>query len=187
VSGIHAGIPRSKCQRRGRAAPKMGGRYHLSRAPRRRLRSYGRRRRVHDLRHTAVSLWIAAGASPREIAARAGHTSVSAVLERYGHLLPGTENRVNDELDRLAATSSGTCDTTGSTVSKTKVKANSVDQSTGCTPLHSKCQAESFARISRKPEAASTGRERKIASHQGLSSGRRGTRTPDLSRVKAAL
>jgi len=62
--------------------------------------------RVHDLRHTAVSLWIAAGASPREIAARAGHTSVSIVLDRYGHLLPGSENRVNDELDRLAATPS---------------------------------------------------------------------------------
>jgi hypothetical protein len=60
--------------------------------------------RVHDLRHTAVSLWIAAGASPREIASRAGHTSVSIVLDRYGHLLPGSENRVNDELDRLAAT-----------------------------------------------------------------------------------
>src|SRR5512133_3010291 len=38
------------------------------------------RLRVHDLRHTAVAFWIAAGASPKEIAARAGHTSVSTVL-----------------------------------------------------------------------------------------------------------
>ncbi len=30
--------------------------------------------RMHDLRHSAVALWIAAGASPNEIAARAGHT-----------------------------------------------------------------------------------------------------------------
>jgi integrase len=67
--------------------------------------------RVHDLRHTAVSLWIAAGASPREIASRAGHTSVSIVLDRYGHLLPGSENRVNDELDRLAATGLATLPT----------------------------------------------------------------------------
>jgi integrase len=29
--------------------------------------------RIHDLRHTAVALWIAAGANPKEIAARAGH------------------------------------------------------------------------------------------------------------------
>jgi integrase len=29
--------------------------------------------RIHDLRHTAVALWIAAGANPKEVAARAGH------------------------------------------------------------------------------------------------------------------
>ena len=53
------------------------------------------------MRHTAVALWIAAGASPNEIASRAGHTSVSVVLDRYGRLLPGTEDRVNDALDEL--------------------------------------------------------------------------------------
>jgi integrase len=57
--------------------------------------------RAHDLRHTAVSLWIAAGASPTEIAARAGHTSVVTVLDRYGHLLPGCEQRVNEALDAM--------------------------------------------------------------------------------------
>ncbi len=31
--------------------------------------------RIHDLRPTAVALWIAAGASPEEVAVRAGHTS----------------------------------------------------------------------------------------------------------------
>jgi integrase len=59
--------------------------------------------RPHDLRHTAVALWIAAGASPREIATRAGHSSVVTVLDRYGHLLPGTEERLSDALDALAA------------------------------------------------------------------------------------
>jgi integrase len=58
--------------------------------------------RIHDLRHSAVAFWIAAGASPKEIAVRAGHTSVSVVLDRYGHLLPGTEERVNDALDLMA-------------------------------------------------------------------------------------
>lgn len=58
--------------------------------------------RVHDMRHTAVALWIAAGASPNEIASRAGHTSVAVVLDRYGHLLPGTEERANDALEALA-------------------------------------------------------------------------------------
>jgi len=58
--------------------------------------------RPHDLRHTAVALWIAAGAAPKEIAVRAGHSSVVTVLDRYGHLLPGSEHRVNAALDALA-------------------------------------------------------------------------------------
>ena len=48
---------------------------------------------------------IAAGASPNEIAFRTGHTLVSVVLDRYGHLLPGTEDRVNDALDGLVRAS----------------------------------------------------------------------------------
>jgi len=55
--------------------------------------------RPHDLRHTAVALWIAAGASAHEVA-RAAHTSGSAVLDRYGHLLPH-EERITHALDTL--------------------------------------------------------------------------------------
>ena len=62
--------------------------------------------RLHDLRHTAVALWIAAGASPKETAARAGHASVVTVLDRYGHLLPGHEDKVNDALDAMATAAS---------------------------------------------------------------------------------
>lgn len=62
--------------------------------------------RIHDLRHSAVALWIAAGASPKEVAARAGHASVVTVLDRYGHLLPGTEERVTDALDAMFAAAS---------------------------------------------------------------------------------
>ena len=58
--------------------------------------------RIHDLRHTAVSLWIEAGAHPYDVAARAGHQSVSVVLDRYGHLMPGAAERVNDALDVIA-------------------------------------------------------------------------------------
>lgn len=64
--------------------------------------------RLHDLRHTAVALWIAAGATPKDIASRAGHTSVSVVLDRYGHLLPGTEERVTDALDAMVRAASVT-------------------------------------------------------------------------------
>lgn len=59
--------------------------------------------RIHDLRHTAVALWIAAGASPKEIAQRAGHTSVAVVLDRYGHLLPGADEALRGRLDAMLA------------------------------------------------------------------------------------
>jgi integrase len=57
--------------------------------------------RIHDLRHTAVALWIAAGASPKEVAARAGDTSVSFVLDRYGHLFPEADTALRARLDLL--------------------------------------------------------------------------------------
>jgi len=57
--------------------------------------------RIHDLRHTAVALWIAAGASPKEVAVRAGHTSVSFTLDRYGHLYPEADANLRDRLDAL--------------------------------------------------------------------------------------
>ena len=58
--------------------------------------------RIHDLRHTAVAFWIAVGASPKEIAVRAGHRSVVTVLDRYGHLLLTHEDHVTSALDAMA-------------------------------------------------------------------------------------
>jgi integrase len=58
--------------------------------------------RVHDTRHTAVALWIAAGANPKQIASWAGHTSVAVVLDRYGHLFEGHESAVLSRLDTFA-------------------------------------------------------------------------------------
>ncbi len=60
-----------------------------------------RRPRIHDLRHTAVALWIAAGANPKEVSARAGHASVSFTLDRYGHLFPEADAALRDRLDAL--------------------------------------------------------------------------------------
>ena len=45
-------------------------------------------RRPCDLRHAALSLWLASGAPPAEIAARAGH-SVRVLLSIYAHCMPG--------------------------------------------------------------------------------------------------
>lgn len=48
----------------------------------------------HELRHTAASLAIAAGASIKAVQGMLGHASATLTLDRYGHLYP-------DELDAL--------------------------------------------------------------------------------------
>jgi integrase len=57
--------------------------------------------RPHDLRHTAVALWIATGANPLEVSRRAGHTSTSFTQDRYGHLFPEADEAVANRLDAL--------------------------------------------------------------------------------------
>ncbi len=68
---------------------------------------------MHGLRHTAVAMWIFAGASPTEVAQRAGHRSVVTVLDRYGHLFPSTEQRLNDKLDALYSAAADEAAATG--------------------------------------------------------------------------
>jgi len=60
--------------------------------------------RPHDLRHTAVALWIATGANPLEVSRRAGHTSTSFTQDRYGHLFPEADGAVADRLEALIST-----------------------------------------------------------------------------------
>jgi integrase len=44
--------------------------------------------RIHDLRHTAISLWLSWGDDPVTVARRAGHTSTVTVMDVYGHRIP---------------------------------------------------------------------------------------------------
>jgi hypothetical protein len=46
-------------------------------------------------------LSIAAGAGPKGVATRAGHTSVSFTLDRYGHLYPEADTALRDRLDGI--------------------------------------------------------------------------------------
>jgi integrase len=46
-------------------------------------------RRPHDLRYTAVALWIAAGANPTQISTRAGHTRTDATGRADDPTRPG--------------------------------------------------------------------------------------------------
>jgi integrase len=55
----------------------------------------------HELRHTFVSLWVAAGANVKEVSMRAGHSSVAFTLDRYGHLYQDQDDAIADRLDDL--------------------------------------------------------------------------------------
>jgi integrase len=69
--------------------------------------------RIHDLRHTAAALAIAAGPGchPKVLQMRLGHASISITLDRYGHLFPGHDDGLADDLDRLRLGVSGTVPT----------------------------------------------------------------------------
>jgi integrase len=56
--------------------------------------------RFHDLRHTAATLALAAGANPRELMERLGHTSPQVAL-RYQHVMAGRDQAVAAALDEL--------------------------------------------------------------------------------------
>jgi integrase len=57
--------------------------------------------RFHDLRHTAASLAIAAGAHPKTISTMLGHSSIAVTMDRYSHLFDSAADDLADGLDRL--------------------------------------------------------------------------------------
>jgi integrase len=56
--------------------------------------------RIHDLRHTAATLALAAGANTRELMERIGHASAAAAL-RYQHVMAGRDEAIASALDDL--------------------------------------------------------------------------------------
>ena len=61
--------------------------------------------RFHDLRHTCVSLLIAAGVHAKAIQERLGHSSIQITMDRYGDLLPSLDEAATDALDAIHAAS----------------------------------------------------------------------------------
>ena len=51
------------------------------------------------MRHTCASLLIAAGAHPKAIQERLGHSSIQITMVRYGHMLPGLDDALAAGLD----------------------------------------------------------------------------------------
>jgi integrase len=53
----------------------------------------------HEVRHTAASLSIAAGAHPLTINGRLGHSSITVTMNRYVHLLSAQDEALAEALD----------------------------------------------------------------------------------------
>ena len=58
---------------------------------------------LHQCRHTAASLMIAAGANAKALSVVMGHASIEITFNRYGHLMPGGEVEVGDRLAAFPA------------------------------------------------------------------------------------
>lgn len=95
--------------------PNFSGTYHTHGNVRRRLYQYYEaairgwpegepvpgRPRWHDLRHFAISSWIAAGLMPKAIQEFAGHASLQMTMDRYGHLFPSENHQhVMDNVEK---------------------------------------------------------------------------------------
>jgi integrase len=55
--------------------------------------------RFHDLRHSAVPLWISMGANLLQVSRWLGHCTVQITVDVYGHLFPETNDLVIGRLD----------------------------------------------------------------------------------------
>lgn len=53
----------------------------------------------HELRHTYASFMIAAGVNAKALSQFMGHSSITVTLDRYGHLMPGSEREAAELLD----------------------------------------------------------------------------------------
>lgn len=60
-----------------------------------------KRIRVHDLRHSHVSLLLNNGANIVAVSRKLGHSDVQVTLRTYAHLLPETEDKLVNILDEL--------------------------------------------------------------------------------------
>ena len=59
--------------------------------------------REHDLRHTAISLMIARGIHPMNIAKIVGHRDGAFTMRVYGHLMPSMQEETRQKLESLFA------------------------------------------------------------------------------------
>jgi integrase len=57
--------------------------------------------RFHDLRHSAASLLLAQGVSPKYISQLLGHKQVSFTMQTYAHVIKETQQELADKMDEI--------------------------------------------------------------------------------------
>lgn len=57
--------------------------------------------RLYDLRHTAATISLAAGVSPKVISEQLGHSSVAFTLDVYSHVLPHMQDAAAEKVQAL--------------------------------------------------------------------------------------
>jgi integrase len=57
----------------------------------------------HECRHTFASVWIAAGVGAKALSTFMGHANIAITLDRYGHLMPGSEDEAVGLVDAYLA------------------------------------------------------------------------------------
>jgi integrase len=56
--------------------------------------------RIHDLRHSAASVWLASGADPKVVQRVLGHATAAMTMDLYGHMI---DRNLWDAAQRLGA------------------------------------------------------------------------------------
>jgi integrase len=62
---------------------------------------------LHELRHSCASMFIAAGVNAKALSTYLGHASVTITYDRYGHLMPGSEDEAVALVDPYIETTTG--------------------------------------------------------------------------------
>jgi len=63
---------------------------------------------LHECRHSYASLMIAAGVNAKALSTYMGHASIAITMDRYGHLMPGSEDQAAALFDSYLTTATGT-------------------------------------------------------------------------------
>ncbi len=63
--------------------------------------------RFHDLRHSTISLMLAAGVPPRTVMSYAGHSNLGTTVQIYAHVSPQMLGEAANTMQRLVARTVG--------------------------------------------------------------------------------